>query len=122
MDAVTYPDPRTVEFLRRFMVPFRADANRSQALFARFQIQYTPTEIVLDSEGREHLRSVGFLQPQEFIPQLMLGIAKAMYNNNNSSGSLTMLKRLLSEFPGSRAAGESAWLRKACLQRLGQAL
>jgi hypothetical protein len=121
MDAVTYPDPRTVEFLRRHMVLFRADSNRSQALFAGFHIQYTPTEIVLDGEGREHHRSVGFLPPQEFIPQLMLGIAKALYDNNDPSRSLTMLQRLLSEFPGSRAAGESVSLRKACLERGGRA-
>lgn len=121
MDAVTYPDPRTVEFLHRFMVPFRADTNRLQALFMRFNVQYTPTEIILDGEGREHHRSVGFLQPQEFVPQLMLGVAKALYDNNSPSRSLTMLQRILSEYPGSKVAGEAASLRKACLERRDRA-
>lgn len=120
MDAVTYPDPRTVEFLRRFMVPLRSDSNRSPALFARFQVQYTPTAIVLDGDGIERHRSVGFLQPHEFIPQLMFGIARAMSDNNSPSGCLTMLQRLTSDYPASKAAAESAPLRKTCLGQRGR--
>ncbi|HTY25559.1 MAG TPA: thioredoxin fold domain-containing protein [Desulfomonilaceae bacterium] len=117
MDTVTYPDPKTAEFVNRFMIPFRANTQSHANLAGRYGIQYTPTIITLDGEGKEHYRTVGFLPAQEFIPALMLGIGKAYFSQNLIKKALTMLDKLLAEFPGSKVATEANTLKQACLSR-----
>ena len=116
MDAVTYPDRRTVEFINKNFVAFRVDANQATQLVIRFEVQYTPTVIILDGDDKEHHRSVGYLPPEEFIPQLMLGMAKSKFNRDKCFQSLEILRRLLSDYAGSKAAAEAAELKRACLE------
>jgi len=117
MDAVTYPDPRTIEFVNKNLIAFRVDANQGTEFVIRFEVQYTPTEIILDGEGKEHHRSVGYLPPEEFIPHLMLGMAKSKFNKDRCFQSLEILRRLLADYPGSKAAAEAAELKRACHAR-----
>ncbi len=112
MDTVTYPNPRTVEFVHRYMVPLRAYTNSLAAWATRFVIQYTPTVITLDGDGKEHHRTVGFLPPEEFIPSLMLGIGKAHFDASNFTKARAILEWLLTEFPRSQSASGASDLKR----------
>jgi len=112
MDTVTYPNLRTVEFVHRYMVPLRAYTNSLVAWATRFVIQYTPTVITLDGDGKEHHRTVGFLSPDEFIPSLMLGIGKAHFDASNFTKARAILEWLLTEFPRSQAASGASDLKR----------
>ncbi len=119
MDTVTYPDPRTVDFVSRFMIAFRVGNESWGRLGGQFGIQYTPTVITLDGDGREHHRTVGFLPPEEFVASLMLGSGKVYLNNQSAKKALAMFERLLSEYPGSRFASEAASLKQTAQGRVG---
>ena len=75
MDAVTYPNPAVIDFIQRNMVPLRIQSN-NETLGLKFKIKWTPTLIMLDKDGNEHYRSVGFLRPDALLASLMLGIGR----------------------------------------------
>jgi len=75
-------------------------------------IQYTPTVITLGDEGREYHRTVGFLPPEEFIPELMLANGKVYLQNGRTARAREFFDRVLREYPRSRSAAPAAELRR----------
>lgn len=110
MGAVTYPNERVAEFIEQHLVPIQVMYD-AKPLASDFNVKWTPTIITLDEEGKEHHRIVGFLPPEEFIPALMLGIAKVHFDGNRFSEAMAMLDRLLNEYAQSNAAPEGVYLR-----------
>jgi hypothetical protein len=86
------------------MVSLRVDTTSPPAWARRFTVQYTPTVITLDGDGTEHHRTVGFLPPEEFIPSLMLGMAKTHMDAQRQAQARAMLEWLLLAYPKSQAA------------------
>ncbi len=110
MDAVTYPHPAVVEFVQTHLIPVQV-AYDAQPLATDFNIQWTPTLVTLDSEGKEHHRTVGFLSPEELIPSLMLGMAKCHFDLERFDQAVSTLEKLLAEYPRSDSAPEAIYLR-----------
>jgi hypothetical protein len=117
MDTVTYSDSRTVEFVNRFMIPFRANIQSFGNLAGSYGIQYTPTVLTVDGDGREHNRTVGFMAAKEFVPSLMIGVGKTDFSNNLIKRAIAMLDMLLIEYPRSGAAPEATDLKQEWLKR-----
>ena len=116
MGAVTYPNEKVIEIIEKYMVPIQVLFD-SQPLAARFNIQWTPTVITLDEEGKEHHRTIGFLAPEEFIPSLMLGVAKCHFDRENFSKAISILEELLMDNPKSEAAPEAVYVRGVALYK-----
>jgi hypothetical protein len=109
MDAVTYPSDDVTNFISDKFVPLRVPYDSELA--SQFGITWTPTIIVLDFYGREHFRSVGFLPPEEFIPAMLLGMAKLDFDANEQNDAVLHLNALLERYPQSAAAPEGVYLR-----------
>ncbi|NIQ37090.1 MAG: tetratricopeptide repeat protein [Proteobacteria bacterium] len=110
MDAVTYPNEKVIEFINKSVVPLRVSFD-SQPHAADFNVQWTPTLITVDEEGKEHHRSVGFLSPEELIPSLLLGIAKVNFDRQRFDEALSTLERLITDYPKSDSTPEAFYLR-----------
>lgn len=108
MDAVSYPNPKVIGFFSNHLIPVRVQIN-SKPLPHRFKVQWTPTLVLLDQEGEEHHRTVGFLAPEELLPSLMLGIGKSYFDRELYKESEQVLEQLLKEYPKSDAAPEAAY-------------
>ncbi len=108
MGTVTYPNPKVIDFFSKHLVPVRALIN-SKPLPQRFKVQWTPTLVLLDGQGEEHHRTVGFLAPEELLPSLMLGIGKSYFDRELYRDSEQVLEQLLKEYPKSDAAPEAAY-------------
>jgi hypothetical protein len=93
-----------VDFIENNLIAMRIDTAAAAAWSRPYTIQYTPTVLILDDTGKERHRAVGFQPPQEFIPNLMFGIAKTFYEAGNTKKAKAVLQRLLSEYPGSQIA------------------
>jgi len=117
MDTVTYPEPRTIDFVNGYLIPLRVNTNSPGPLPANFAIQYTPTQVLVDSDGKEHHRSVGFQPPEEFIASLLLGIGKAWFNHNQFSKALSMFNKVISGHPRSSSAVTATDLKNVCLSK-----
>src|SRR5512136_220724 len=110
MGAVTYPDPKVVQFIQDHMIPLQVLFN-AQPIATEFNIKWTPTVITLDAEGKEHHRTVGFLTPEELIPSLMLGMAKSYFDREKFNEALSMLEKLLKGYPRSDSAPEAIYIQ-----------
>jgi len=110
MGTVTYPDSRVVEFINGRMVPVQMLYD-AQPFASTYNIKWTPTMIVLDGEGKEHHRIVGFLPPDEFIPALLLGIGKTAFDADELDKAMTDFDKIVTAYPRSAAAPEAMYLR-----------
>ncbi len=109
MDAVTYPQSRVIEFIEKHLVSLRVPFD-AQPLASDFKVKWTPTLITLDSGGKEHHRTVGFLPPDELIPSLVLGMAKVYFDQDEFEETISRLEKLLTDFPKSDSAPEAIYL------------
>jgi hypothetical protein len=109
MGAVTYPDEKVADFVMQRMVPVQVGAN--MPLAAEFKVKWTPTIVVLDYYGKEHHRTVGFFAPEEFIPNLLLGMGKVDFDTDLFGNAIHQFDILLEEYPKSGVAPEAIYLR-----------
>ncbi len=110
MGAVTYPDSTVIQFVNTTMIPIQLPSD-SKPYADDFNVKWTPTIIILDEDGKEHARTVGFLPPEEFVPSLLLGILKAYFDLNRFSEALAHAEMLVVEYPKSKPAREAIYLR-----------
>ncbi|OPY79003.1 MAG: hypothetical protein A4E65_02023 [Syntrophorhabdus sp. PtaU1.Bin153] len=110
MDAVTYPQKVVIEFLNQTVIPVRVPFD-SEPLATQFNLKWTPMLLILDWNGKEHSRIVGFLPPEELIPSFLLGIAKMYFDLDRFADSTTNLDRILVNYPTSAAAPEAVFLK-----------
>jgi tetratricopeptide (TPR) repeat protein len=109
MDAVTYPDEKVADFVQNNLIPLRVPFDH-KPLAAEFNVKWTPTLITLDTEGKEHHRTVGFLPPDELIPSLVLGIGKSHFENGRFDEAIAKFETLLKRHPRSNSAPEAVYL------------
>ena len=110
MDGVSYPNPKAIEFFDKNLVAVRVLTN-SRPLPKKFKVQWTPTLVLLDAEGEEHHRSVGFLPPEELLPSLLLGIGKSFFDKDQFAEAENTFDELLKSYPKSDSSAEAAYYR-----------
>lgn len=65
LDEQTWPDPAVQQWLRQNAVAIRIDTDaRRQDLAAKLQVRSYPTVLLLDADGKELRRSLGFQKPE----------------------------------------------------------
>lgn len=116
MGAVTYPDANVIKYIENEFVALRLPPNGEKA--DAFHLRWTPTIIVLDSEGHEHHRMVGFLRPEHFLPTLMLMKAKTFFAHARFEESLALFSQILEQHPLSFPAPEAVYLGAVSRYRL----
>lgn len=89
----------------------------TQPLARDFNLQWTPTLITLDSDGKEHHRTVGFLPPEELVPSVWLGIAKCHFDAGRFQEAISALDRILQDHSRSEAAAEAIYWRGVALYK-----
>ena len=79
--------------------------------FKRFNAVWTPTILILDSEGHEHYRIEGYLPRGEFHAQLLLGIARNFVMHKRWKDAEPWYERVINDFPNTKAAPEAIYWR-----------
>jgi hypothetical protein len=109
MDAVAYIDPEVINFINESLIPLRLQS--ADPVFGpRFKIKWTPTLLVLDAEGSEQYRTLGFYPPQDLIPSLLLGMGKAKFNQPDREAACRYFGKILAQYPASDLAPEAVYL------------
>ncbi|MDD5760320.1 MAG: hypothetical protein PHI06_14730 [Desulfobulbaceae bacterium] len=109
MDAVTYSQQSVVLFIEHNLIPLRV-AFDAQPLASDFAVTWTPTMVIVDSQGKEHHRIVGFFDAEALISSLLLGLGKVEYDSNKFNEALGYLEKLVTEFSESDSAPEGIFL------------
>jgi len=110
MDTVTYPHETVAAFVKKNLIPLRIQFD-TKPYCNEFTVTWTPTLIVLDAEGKEHHRTVGFLSAEELIPALLLGMAKTRFEQQKYAEALSVITELLDNYAKSDAAPEALFLK-----------
>ena len=70
METVTFQREHVQDYINRNFVPLKYNSGPDAEQFRRFDIRMTPTYVVLDNEGNELGRVIGYQAPDEFITQI----------------------------------------------------
>jgi len=108
MGAVTYPNDKVLKFVDDSFVPVQIQVSNA-ALMNQFKVNWTPTIIVLDADGNEVHRVVGFLPPEEFIPTFMVAKGKWHFNTEVHPEAQGIFDGALRDYPDSAAAAEAVF-------------
>jgi tetratricopeptide (TPR) repeat protein len=108
MGAVTYPNEKVVRFVDFNFVPVQIEVSNT-ALMDQFKVNWTPTIIVLDADGNEVHRVVGFLSPEEFIPTFMVAKGQWYFNAGQHPEAQGMFDEALRDYPDSAAAAQAVF-------------
>ena len=108
-----YSDPRVVDFIEQHLVPVRVhvkqNADEYKRLSARFNAQWTPTVLVVDSEGHERHRIEGFLPTDDFLSQLVLGLGRSAFARHDFADAETLYREVVDKYPNTEAAPEALY-------------
>lgn len=77
--------------------------------FERFGAQWTPTVLLLDSDGTERHRFEGYLPVPDFLAQLRLGLAHAAKARGDWADAERRYREVADEPSGGEAAAEALY-------------
>ena len=81
------------------------------AYFHRFDAVWTPTVLVLDSDGVERQRIEGYLPREEFRAQLEMGLARVAFTHKRWADAEAMYGRVAERYPDTKVAPEAVYWR-----------
>jgi hypothetical protein len=106
-----YPETRVDQLVRESFVPVRIQVRTNPGAMERFNVQWTPTIALLDPEGKEHHRIEGYLDVEDFLAQLTLGLGHTEFAQKHWDSAEKWYREVLDRFPSTEAAPEAQyWL------------
>ena len=75
----------------------------------RFGVNWTPTILIVDSDGKELYRIEGFLPVEDFLAQLQLGYGHAQFKKGNYADAERQFRDVVVNFPKADAAAEAMY-------------
>jgi hypothetical protein len=114
MDAVAYPDQAVIRFITENLVPLRLPADDPK-YGPKYRVKWTPTLLILDADGVEQYRTLGFYPPEDLIPLLLLGMGKACFNRPDRPAACGYFQRIMNDYPKNPLAPEALYLNGVSL-------
>jgi len=108
MGAVTYPQERVAKFIQLNFIPVQIQVS-NKAMMEKFAVSWTPTLIILDADGREHYRTIGFLSPKNLIPTLETAKGRWALDTDQLALARSTFEEVISCYPDTDAAAEAVF-------------
>jgi TolA-binding protein len=90
-------------------VPLEAHIKEHPVYFHRFDALWTPSVLVLDSNGKERFRIEGYLPTDEFRAHLELALARVAFMSKNWADAERRYAEVLECYPNSKVAPEALY-------------
>jgi thioredoxin-like negative regulator of GroEL len=104
-----YPDPHVESFIKENFIPARFHVKTHPEAMARFGVDWTPTILILDSDGQERHRIEGFLPKDDFLAQVMLGRAHVAFKKGRFEEAESHYREIVARLPDTDAAAEALY-------------
>jgi hypothetical protein len=100
-------------FVQEHFVPFQANVNdpAQRPAFRRFGAIWTPSIVILNSDGEERYRIEGFLTTRELHAHLRLALARIVAMRKRWADAEPLYARIVDEFGDTTAAAEALYWR-----------
>jgi Thioredoxin-like domain len=103
-------------------VHVREQKDEYKRLGERYNVQWTPTILIVDPEGEERHRIEGFLPRDEFLSQIALGRAKVAFQRHDYTEAERRYRDVVERCPSTDAAPEALyWAGVSKYQATGDA-
>ena len=90
-------------------VPVKVQIQEQPQVFERFNANWTPTQIILDADGKERYRVEGFLPADDLIAQLSLGLARLGFEEKKYSEAEKRFNGVCIQYPNAGVAPEACY-------------
>ena len=108
-----YPDERVGKFITEHFIPARVHVREQAEDFQRFGDLYgahwTPTILELDPDGTEQHRIEGFLEADDLLAQLTLGLGRSAFKAKRWQDAERHFREVLDRYAGSDSAAEALY-------------
>jgi hypothetical protein len=106
---VTYPEQTVADTIAEHFIGVQIDTQdeANRPIIERYRQVWTPDLRVLDPDGFEYYAWNGYLPPFEFVPQLLVGEAKARLRTHDEVGAAQLYAEVVQRFPTSFIAPEA---------------
>ncbi len=96
-------------FISTNLIPVRLHVKKHPEAMERFGVNWTPTVLIVDSDGKEQHRIEGFLPVDDFLGQLQLGFGHAQLGKKNFADAERQFRDVVERFSGTDAAAEAMY-------------
>lgn len=112
MNTGPYSDEKIQAFLHEQFIPLRSQVfwDKPTELMRRFGITWTPTFMVLDADGKEHHRFVGYVPVDDLFANLGLGKAKLLFDSDRFDEAMAQFQTVIDRHPEAGATPEAVFL------------
>ncbi|MDI6852616.1 MAG: hypothetical protein QME75_03285 [Deltaproteobacteria bacterium] len=110
MGAVTYPNEGVARFVDLNFIPVQIEVS-NKAMTEKYNVSWTPTILVLDADGKEHYRIVGFLQPDVFIATLEVGKGRFYLDQEQFAEAQALFEEVIDRCPVPEVVPEAVFFQ-----------
>ncbi|HJZ78769.1 MAG TPA: hypothetical protein VKD91_00425 [Pyrinomonadaceae bacterium] len=114
MEAESYSDQETADFINQTFIPLEAHIKEHPAWFKRFGVVWTPTILVTDSAGVERYRIEGYLPKHWFRARLEMGLGRVAFMQKQWADAERMYAGVVERFADTEVAAEAVYWRAVC--------
>ena len=90
-------------------IPVKIHIQHKPELFERFGAAWTPTQLILDAEGKERHRIEGFLPREDFLAQLEVGLARVAFEHHEFGAAERRFRAVCDQHPRAGIAPEACY-------------
>ena len=116
-----YPNATVAEFVTTHFIPVRQHVKTHPKAMERFDVQWTPTILVLDPNGKERHRVEGFLEAGPLLAQLRLGLGQAAFANQQWDDAERLFEEAVASGDADAAPEGAYWAGVTRYKRSGDA-
>lgn len=95
-------------------MPLEAHIKEHPKYFHRFDAVWTPTILVMESEGMERFRIEGYLAKEEFRAHLEMGLARIAFMNKQWADAGRKYAEIVERYPDAKIAPEAVYWKGVC--------
>jgi tetratricopeptide (TPR) repeat protein len=106
---VTYPNNEVAAFIREHFIPVQFPIADRPDMAERFNAHWTPTIIILDGDGKEHHRSVGYLPPNDYLAMAALALGKMNFNRQRYDEAARWFDTVVQRYGDTASAPEALY-------------
>jgi thioredoxin-like negative regulator of GroEL len=104
-----YPDARVSAFVSGNFIPVRLHVKKHPEAMGRFGADWTPTVMLLDSDGQERYRIEGFLPANDFLAHLELGLGHLYFKTGRFADAERQFRQVVDNLPNATSAAEAQY-------------
>jgi hypothetical protein len=111
MDTVTYPNEEVIREIREYFIPLKmeCDFKRPTEMMKKYRVRWTPTLLVLESDGRPRFHTIGYMPPEELVAQLELLRIMEEFDRGRLQSASERLREIANRFPATHVAPQAIY-------------